>query len=61
MKYNDKAFNISAQHYPNIKETEVDNIDTKWQDKLLKILLKRFSEELKKNPNQNSGIINVMF
>lgn len=61
MKYNDEAFNISAQYYPNIKETEVDYIDTNLQDKLLKILLKRFSEELEKNPNQNNGIIKVMF
>lgn len=61
MKYNDEAFKISAQYYPNIKETEVDNKDAKCQDKLLKILLKRFSEELKKNPNENNGIIKVMF
>lgn len=61
MKYNDEAFNISAQHYQNIKKIEVDNIDTKLQDKLLKILLKRFSEELKKNPNQNNGIVKVRF
>ena len=61
MKYNDKAFNISSQYYSNIQETKIDSIDKKWQNKLLKILLKRFKEELEKNSNQNNGIVKVSF
>lgn len=61
MKYNGEAFNISAQNYQRIKSDEIDSDDKKKQDKLLKILLKRFSEELKKNPNQNNGIAKVKF
>ena len=61
MKYNDALFNISAQNYSNIKSTEITSIDKKCQNKLLKILLKRFLEELQKNPDQNNGIAKVKF
>ena len=61
MKYNDKAFNISKQYYPKIQDVKIDNIDKKWQNKLLNILLKRFKEELENNKNQNNGIIKVKF
>ncbi len=61
MKYNDNAFNISNQYYQNIQKPKIDNIDKKWQNKLLKILLKRFKEELENNKNQNNGILKVKF
>ena len=59
MKYNEEAFNVSAKYYPNIQKIEMDEIDKESQEKLLKILLKRFSLELAKNPSQNKGIVKV--
>lgn len=61
MKYNDEAFNISAQFYANTSDVEIDNIDKKWQNKLLAILLKRFTNELKQKENQNNGIVKIKF
>lgn len=59
MKYNDEAFNICSQHYHDIQDIETSKIDRLLQNELLKILLKRFLEELDKSPNQNNGIIKV--
>ena len=48
MKYNDNAFNISNQYYQNIQKPKIDNIDKKWQNKLLKILKVHFGKMLMK-------------
>lgn len=61
MKYNDEAFNISARYYPDIQEVEIDDIDKQRQNKLLQILLKRFSKELEENKANNNGIIKIRF
>ena len=59
MKYSEEAFNVSAKYYSNIQKVEMDEIDKESQEKLLKILLKRFSLELATNPCQNNGIVKV--
>lgn len=61
MKYNDEAFNISSQFYPNIQDIKNDNIDEECQNELLQILLKRFLKELEENKEQNNGIIKTRF
>lgn len=60
MKYEDTAYNLSAQFY---KDEDDDNIevDDQTQCELLPILLKKFAEELEKDDTQNKGIVKVRF
>ncbi|MBR2828475.1 MAG: hypothetical protein IKE70_04520 [Bacilli bacterium] len=63
MKYEDQVFNLSADAYTRVElsnNTENDEI-LKKQSKLLKILLKRFQEELKTKGNVSQGILKVKF
>ena len=59
MKFNDEMFNLSQDYYKNIKNVETTDLDKRLQNKLLKVLLKRFKNELKEN--SNTGIIKVKF
>lgn len=63
MKYEEQLFNLSADAYTKVDlfdKTENDEIIKK-QSKLLKILLKRFQEELKNKGNASKGILKVKF
>lgn len=60
MKYNDEIFDISAQLYSYIQDDEINSTDEKMQNDLLKILLKKFSSELKENKT-NNGIVKTKF
>ena len=63
MKYEEQIFNLSADAYQKVEvsnNTETEEILNK-QSKLLKILLKRFKEELKNKENNNQGILKVKF
>lgn len=63
MKYEDQVFNLSSDAYAKVElsnNTENDEI-LKKQSKLLKILLKRFQEELKTNGKASQGILKVKF
>ncbi len=63
MKYEEQVFNLSADAYQKVEvsnNTETEEILNK-QSKLLKILLKRFKEEVKNKENNNQGILKVKF
>lgn len=60
MKYEDQIFNLSAEAYT---KTEVNNNETeeilKKQSRLLKILLKKFEEEINNKKTISQGILKV--
>lgn len=63
MKYEDQVFNLSADAYTSVEQsgnTVNDEIKRK-QSKLLKILLKKFQEELKTKGKVCNGILKVKF
>ena len=63
MKFDEQVFNLSVEAY-NMVEASKDNIDVevkKKQDKLLKILLTKFSEQLKSKKDNGDGILKVKF
>ena len=59
MKFNNEMFNLSQDYYKDIQNSKTTSSDRKLQNKLLKVLLKRFKNELKENPH--TGIIKVKF
>ena len=59
MKFNNEMFNLSQDYYKDIQNVETTDLDKRLQNKLLKVLLKRFKNELKEN--SNTGIIKVKF
>ena len=59
MKFNNEMFNLSQDYYKDIQNSKTTSSDRKLQNKLLKVLLKRFKNELKENPN--TGIIKIKF
>lgn len=61
MKYNDEAFNISAQFYARLNKDGESQITKNWQNKLLHILLQRCLVELQKHKEENTGIIKFKF
>lgn len=63
MKYEEQVFNLSADAYAKIKlsnNTENEDI-LKKQNKLLKILLKKFQEKLNSKKDIGNGILKVRF
>ena len=59
MKFNDEMFNLSQDYYNDITNSKTTSLDKRLQNKLLKVLLKKFKDELKEN--SNTGIIKVKF
>lgn len=59
MKFNNEMYNLSQDYYKNIQYSETNDLEQRLQNKLLKVLLKRFKEELKENPH--TGIIKVKY
>ena len=59
MKFNNAMFNLSQDYYKDIQNSKTTSLDKRLQNKLLKVLLKRFKNELKEN--SHTGIIKVKF
>lgn len=63
MKYDEQIFNLSSDAYNMIKSFNANNdeeIKIK-QDKVLKLLMKKFQEQLKSKTNLEEGILKVKF
>lgn len=63
MKYDEQVFNLSIDAYNMVESSKVDSNEEvkKKQDKLLKMLLTKFQEELKSKENIGDGILRVKF
>ncbi len=63
MKFDEYVFNLSAEAYNNAKSPNNDKNEEikKKQDKLLKLLLMKFQEQLKSQKNLDKGILKAKF
>ena len=62
MKYNDDLFYLSTSAYNNIiSSTNLDEVILEKQNLLLKLLIKKFEEQLKMQDNIGDGITKIRF